>query len=39
MLSMFNNILTTGQIPLEWKIALLYPIPKPTAFQSRLVNM
>ncbi|GBC05594.1 hypothetical protein RclHR1_06300003 [Rhizophagus clarus] len=36
LLTFFNNILQTGHIPLAWKSALLYPIPKPEFWNYQL---
>src|SRR6266496_5885787 len=38
VLILFNRILSQGYIPQQWKHALLFPIPKPIAFNYNLNN-
>jgi hypothetical protein len=38
LLLLFNNIITNGIIPLEWKKATIYPIPKPKDWECKLNN-
>jgi hypothetical protein len=39
LLNLFNNIITNGTIPLEWKKATIYPIPKPKDWECKLNNI
>jgi hypothetical protein len=38
LLNLFNNIITNGMIPSEWKKATIYPIPKPKDWECKLNN-
>jgi hypothetical protein len=38
LLKLFNDIITNGMIPLEWKKATIYPIPKPKDWECKLNN-
>jgi hypothetical protein len=38
LLKLFNNILTNDTMPLEWKKATIYPIPKPKDWKCKLNN-
>jgi hypothetical protein len=38
LLNLFNNIITNGTIPLEWKKATIYPIPKLKDWECKLNN-
>jgi hypothetical protein len=38
LLNLFNNIITNSMIPLEWKKATIYPIPKLKDWECKLNN-
>jgi hypothetical protein len=38
LISIYNRMISLGIIPSKWREALLFPIPKPYNWDSKLVN-